>query len=249
MSAVLLTPLMAATMTGYDVAKKSDETQRNFKDEKSISTLKLIDASGDVVERNMVSITLERAGKKDLSIIQFLNPADVRGTSLLTHQNPVKDDKQWLYLPELKRLKKISSSNKSGSFMGSEFTYEDISANALDKWSYTLIKEEPMGDVECYMIEKTPKYTNSGYSKVKMWISKDNYLLQRAEFFDRKHTLLKVQTIEGWKKIGRTWRSDKIVMHNFQTHKQSHLNFTSRTLGTGLKKKDFSKRSVQRLIK
>ncbi len=234
---------------GYEIAKKADVNQRNFVDEKSISTLTLINAAGDTVERKMTSITMERDNSKDLSVIQFLNPADVRGTSLLTYQNPKGNDKQWLYLPELRRVKKISSKNKSGSFMGSEFSYEDISGNTLDKWSYTFLKEETLNGQLCYVVERIPTYDNSGYSKVKVWFSKENHLMMRGEFFDRKNTLLKVQTMLGWKQYNETWRFTRVEMENVQTKKKSILDYSKRTFKNGLKKKDFSKRSMQRLLK
>ena len=233
---------------GYEIAKKSDQQARNFVDEKNQSKMTLIDAKGRPIVRNMVTITLEDPNQKDLSIIQFLNPADVRGTSLLTHQNPKGDDKQWLYLPELRKVKKISSKNKSGSFMGSEFTYEDISANALDKWTYKFIEETKIDGKDAFLIEKVPNYKNSGYSKVKMWITKENYLLVRQEYFDRKKTLMKVQLAE-WTQIGKVWRFSKLAMENLQTGKKSILEITERKLKTGLKKSDFNKRALQRLIK
>ncbi|MGL1936382.1 MAG: outer membrane lipoprotein-sorting protein [Fibrobacterales bacterium] len=255
MKKVLLMVLLVGAVSGalankgYDIAKKADGNQRNFVDEKSISTLTLINAAGDTVMRKMTSITMERDNSKDLSVIQFLNPADVRGTSLLTYQNPTGNDKQWLYLPELRRVKKISSKNKSGSFMGSEFSYEDISGNTLDKWSYTFIKEDSFNGVPCYLVERVPTYDNSGYSKVKVWFSIDNHLMMRAEFFDRKQTLLKVQLMMGWKQYGKTWRFDRIEMENMQNKKKSILDYSKRTFKNGLKKKDFSKRSMQRMLK
>jgi outer membrane lipoprotein-sorting protein len=233
----------------YEIAQKADQLQRGFGDEKTKSSMVLINANGDKVERKMINLTLERKNSQDYSIIQFLNPPDVRGTGLLTHQNPTGDDKQWLYLPDLRRVKKISSKNKSGAFMGSEFTYEDISGNTLDKWTYTFLKEETIEGVLCFLIEKKPKYKNSGYSRVKVWIAKENYLGYRSEFFDRKGALLKVQKIFDWKQYGESWKIGKIQMQNLQTKKQSVLTFEERKINTGLKIKDFSKRSLQRQIK
>jgi hypothetical protein len=233
----------------YEIAKAADAMQRNFKDEKSKSEMILINANGEKVTRNMVNLTLERDNAEDYQIVKFLNPADVRGTGLLTHQNPKGSDNQWLYLPDLRRVKKISSSSKSGSFMGSEFTYEDITGNTLDKWDYKFIEESTLDSKAVYVLEKTPNYENSGYSKVKVWFLKDTKLSVRSEFFDRKGSLLKVQKISGWKKYGTVWRSSEISMENLQTKKQSILTFSERKIGSGLTKKDFSKRSLQRQIK
>lgn len=233
----------------YKIAKASDNLQRNFKDEKTKSTMVLINANGDKVTRNMVNMTLERDNAEDYQIVKFLNPADVRGTGLLTHQDPTGSDKQWLYLPDLRRVKKISSSNKSGSFMGSEFTYEDITGNTLDKWDYKFVEESTLDGAAVNVLEKTPNYEKSGYSKVKVWYLKANNLGVRSEFFDRKGSLLKVQKVSGWKLYGSVWRSDEISMENLQTKKKSIITFSERKIGSGLTKKDFSKRSLQREIK
>jgi hypothetical protein len=234
---------------GYQIAKKAFENTRNFSDEKNFPILKLVNANGQEAERYMVGITLERQDAYDYALLQFLNPPDVRGTGLLTYQNPAGDDKQWLYLPELRRVKKISSSNKSGSFMGSEFAYEDITGNTLARWNYKKIGEGELNGKPCFIIEKYPNYKNSGYSKVKSWITKDQYLTSRSEMFDRKKSLLKVQTFSKWKKYGNTWRSNEIVMNNLQTKKKSILTIRNREFGNNLSVRNFSKSTLQRLIK
>ena len=233
-----------------EISRKSIEAQRNFKDEKADMTLTLINEKGDKVVREMISLTLERENMEDYSIIQFLNPADVRGTGLLTYQKPDGDDKQWLYLPELRRVKRISSSNKSGSFMGSEFAYEDITGNTLEKYNYKYIGEENLEGEDCYIIERYPIYENSGYTVIKSWISKNTFLAKRLEYTDRKKSLLKVQTMKDWEKydIG-TYRVKEIYIKNLQTKKESILQFRNRSFGNKLSKRDFSKRKLERLIK
>ncbi|MCB0280058.1 MAG: outer membrane lipoprotein-sorting protein [Calditrichaeota bacterium] len=114
--------IMSAQNEGRQIAEKANATQRGFVDEYVENTMYLINANNDTVTRSIKTLTIERDNQEDYQMIQFLNPPDVRGTSLLTYQNPKEDDEQWLYLPELRRVKKISSSNKSGSFMGSEFS-------------------------------------------------------------------------------------------------------------------------------
>jgi outer membrane lipoprotein-sorting protein len=246
-SLILLTSVFAQNK-GREIAKKANATQRNFGDESVTSTMYLISASNDTVTRHLKNYTIERENQLDYSIVQFLNPPDVRGTGLLTYQNPAGDDKQWLYLPELRRVKKISSSNKSGAFMASEFSYEDITGNTLDKFEYTFIGEEELNGQLCYVVERVPNYENSGYLKIKSWYSKSDYLMQRNEYTDRKNTLLKVQTFFGWKKYGSTYRSDRIEMQNLQTGKKSIIQFSERQMNTGLKENDFTKRSLQRIF-
>jgi outer membrane lipoprotein-sorting protein len=234
---------------GRAIAEKSDAQFRGFVDESMSATMHLISAKGDTVSRRTVNMTLERPNAEDYSLIQFLDPPDVKGTGLLTYQNPKGDDQQWLYLPELRRVKKISSKNKSGAFMGSEFAYEDITGNTLDKFKYKKMGEEKLNGVDCYVIEKVPTYENSGYTKIKQWFSKENYLPQRAEFTDRKNSLLKVQTVTGFKQYGNCWRFEGFLMENLQTKKKSAILFSDRKLGQGLKEDAFTQRSLQRLIR
>ncbi len=231
----------------YDIAARAEKTQRNFGDETVESTMQLIAANGSVVTRKTKNFTLERAGSRDYQLFQFLEPADVRGTSLLTHQDPKGDDSQWLYLPELRRVKRISSTGKTGSFMGSEFTYEDIGGNTLEKFTYKKLPDESYRGKDCHVLEKAPNYSNSGYTRIKMWVSKDNNLVLRQDFFDRKNSLLKIMIFEGHQKYGNTWRSAKISVENLQTKKKSVLDFTSRKMKAGLSADLFTERNLQRL--
>jgi hypothetical protein len=231
----------------YNIAAQADRMQRNFGDESVESTMKLIAANGSIAVRKMKNFTLERKGNRDYQLIQFLEPADVRGTSLLTHQDPKGDDNQWLYLPELRRVKRISSTGKTGSFMGSEFTYEDVGGNTLDKFTYKKLADDNYKGKACYVLEKTPNYSNSGYTKIKVWISKENNLVLRQDFFDRKHSLLKIMTFDGHQKYGATWRSAKITVENLQTKKKSILEFAGRKLHTGLGADLFTQRNLQRM--
>jgi len=235
--------------TGREVAEKAHATQRGFVDETVETTMYLINAAGDSVVRLLVNNTIERPNSEDYSIIQFLNPPDVRGTGLLTYQNPTGDDQQWLYLPELRRVKVISSKNKSGSFMGSEFAYEDISGNTLDRFKYEMIGEEKYNGKDCYVVNRIPTYENSGYTSIKTWYDKESSLMQRNEFIDRKNSLLKVLTFENWKKYSTgTWRADKMTMKNLQTGKTSILIFKNRKHNNGFKESDFTKRNLERSL-
>jgi len=232
---------------GRAIAERSFEKSRNYVDETVAMSMVLINANGDSTVRRMKNMTLERKNSEDYSLIQFMEPPDVRGTGLLTWQNPKGDDRQWLYLPELRRVKTIASKNKSGSFMGSEFAYEDISGNTLDKFTYQKLGEEKLDGTDCWVLEKIPAYPNSGYTKIKMWIGKSDDLLIRQDFTDRKNALLKTQHFTGWKPYGKTWRADAIAVENLQTKKKSVLRFLDRKMESGLKEEAFNERNLQRI--
>ena len=132
--------------------------------------------------------------------------------------------------------------------MGSEFSYEDISGNTLDKWTYKRLDDANLNGKEYYVVERFPAYKNSGYTKVKTWFDKETYLPHRSEFTDRKNALMKVQTFGTWDQVGEVWRIGSIKMENVQTGKKSHLIWDKRESELKLAEADFSQRSLQRLI-
>ena len=244
LASVVLTANLFA-MSGYEIAKKSDETVSGF--ESSISTMQMvmINAAGQKTVREMKGATLEKEGG-DKSLMEFLSPADVKGTKLLTYQHIDKDDDQWLYLPALKRIKRISSRNKTGSFMGSEFSYEDIAAQEVEKYTYPgETVEVPCGDKTCYKGERIPKDRLSGYTKQITWVDKDTFLVQKVEYYDRKGALLKTATFSDYKKIDGIWRVGKIDMKNHQNDKETLLIWVDDKVKAGLTDKHFNKRVLK----
>ena len=136
---------------GLEIARKTDKANDGFKGEVSTMEMVLINAHGDRTTRKLTSRGIETASDGDRSRIEFEWPADVKGTRMLTWTHRKNDDDQWLYLPAVKRVKRISSNNKSGSFMGSEFAYEDLGSQEVDKYKYKLLADEPVAgraDVE-----------------------------------------------------------------------------------------------------
>jgi len=245
---VLASVILAANlfaMSGYEIAKKSDEAVSGF--ESSVSTMQMvmINAAGQKTVRDMKSATLEKEGG-DKSLMEFLSPADVKGTKLLTYQHVDKDDDQWLYLPALKRIKRISSRNKTGSFMGSEFSYEDIASQEVEKYTYPgETVEVPCGEKTCYKGERIPKDRLSGYTKQITWVDKDTFLVQKVEYYDRKNTLLKTATFSDYKKIDGVWRVGKIDMKNHQNDKETILIWVDDKVKAGLTDKHFNKRVLK----
>ena len=244
LASIVMTGTLFA-MSGLEIAKKADEVTSGF--ESSISTMQMImiNSAGQKTVRDMRGKTLEKEGG-DKSLMEFLSPADVKGTKLLTYQHVNKDDDQWLYLPALKRIKRISSRNKTGSFMGSEFSYEDISAQEVEKYTYPgETQEVPCGDKTCYKGERIPKDKLSGYTKQITWIDKENFLVQKVEYFDRKKALIKTAIFSDYKKIDGIWRVGKIDMKNHQNDKETILIWVDDKVKAGLSDKQFNKRVLK----
>ncbi len=151
----------------FAIAARSDRSDRGFTDSRVKMKMVLLNAAGRETTRTLVLNTLEVLDKQvgDKSIIIFDSPADIDGTALLSHAKFLHADNQWLYLPALKWVKRISSVNKSGPFVGSEFAFEDFTALELNKYSYRYIRSESCGELTCDVVELKPCYEYSGYSR------------------------------------------------------------------------------------
>ena len=249
MKKLLLTTLLTVTslmaIENIEVAKKSDKVTDGFESSIAKMEMILINASGQKSVRDMEMKTLE-GENGDKSISTFLSPADVKGTKTLTHEHIDRDDDQWLYLPALKRVKRIASRNKSGSFMGSEFSYEDIGNQNYQKYTYEgEAKEVELNGVKCYKVSRVPTDKNSGYTKQIIWVDTTNFLIQQVEYYDRKKELLKTATFSDYKQIDGIWRVGKIEMRNHQNDKSTILIWKEEKIKAGLSDKEFNKRTLK----
>lgn len=237
----------ASEKKGLEIAIEADKRDLGFGDTSVNLEMVLRNKYGDETKRSMRSKTLEQANDGDKSLIIFDNPRDVKGTAFLSHTHKAKSDDQWLFLPALKRVKRIASSNKSGPFMGSEFAFEDISSQEVEKYTYNYLKNEALGDSDHYVIERDPVDRKSGYSKQIAWIDTQEYRVSKVEFYDRKGSLLKTLTVDGYEQyLDKFWRASKWHMVNHQTGKETVLNFTGYQFGNNFKNRDFNKTSLAR---
>ena len=232
---------------GLEIAIEADKRETGFGDTTANMTMLLKNRHGEESSRYIRLRTLEVDGDGDKSMSVFDRPRDVKGTAFLSFTHKAGSDDQWLYLPALKRVKRISSRNKSGSFMGSEFAYEDISSQEVEKYTYKYIKDEPCGDVDCFVIERDPVDELSGYTRQVAWINKKEYRPEKVDFYDRKNSLLKTLTYKDYQQyLGKYWRANEMYMQNHQTGKTTLLSWTNYKFGTGLTKRDFDKNSLKR---
>lgn len=233
---------------GFDLAARSDRTDLGFGDSRVPVEMVLTNAAGDSTTRALEISTLEKASEEvgDKSIVVFSSPRDIDGTALLSHAKILDPDDQWLFLPALKRVKRISSSNKSGPFVGSEFAFEDITAQELNKYDYEWLREEACGDLICDVIERRPRYENSGYVRQVAWYDQTAFQLRQIDFYDRKDALLKTVTYEDYRQYGEIWRSHLFRMVNHQTGKATDLRFGEYTFTVGLDDGDFVKGALKR---
>ena len=237
------------SIKGYEIAARSDRTDAGFGDSTVDAVMVLRNAAGQTTERGLSFATLEKVDESvgDKSLVIFNSPRDVEGTALLSHAKILEPDDQWLYLPALKRVKRISSANKSGPFVGSEFAFEDFTITELNKFTYAYSREEEVDGVMMDVVERFPRYEKSGYTKQISWIDQDIYQARKVEFYDRRGGLLKTLTLSDYRDYDGVWRAHKFTMVNHKTNKETDLVYSDFQFKTGLDEGDFVKGVLQRV--
>ncbi len=245
--ALLAAPLLGGRPTpqerGWAIAEEADRRNSGFVDSTASLRMILQNKQGQKSERELRirGLEVENDGTKSLCI--FDTPRDVKGTILLTHAHKSTNDDQWLFLPALRRIRRIAAKNKSGSFMGSEYAYEDIAIQELEKYTYTWVRDELYDGNDCFVIERRPvDKANSGYSRQVAWIGKAEYRTWKVDYYDRKSALLKTLICRGYgKHADRFWRARETTMTNHQTGKSTRLIWSDFAFGTGQSKLDFER--------
>jgi outer membrane lipoprotein-sorting protein len=232
---------------GLAIAREVDARDKGWGDFQAAMSMLLKNRHGEESQRQMRVKGLEVEDDGDKSLIVFDQPRDVKGTALLTFSHKVKDDDQWLYLPALKRVKRIASRNKSGPFMGSEFAFEDLASQEVEKYTYKFIRDDELDGKPVFVMERYPVSKYSGYTRQLTWVDKERYIPLKIEFYDRKNALLKVLVFRGYKQyLDKFWRADEMFMDNKQTGKSTLLTWKDYKFRTGLKDSDFTRNSLKR---
>jgi len=232
---------------GLAIAVEADKRDTGWIDSTSNMRMVLRNKQGQESDRILRIKNRETEGDGDQSLTIFDTPRDVKGTAFLSYTHALVPDDQWLYLPALKRVKRISSSNKSGPFMGSEFAFEDLTSSEIAKYTYKWLRDETLDGVDCFVMEFYPAYQHSGYTSQIGWISKDTYRAQKIEFYDRKKSLLKTLTLKDYKLyLDKFWRPNAMFMVNHQTGKQTDLFWENYKFDNGYTDRDFDRDTLKR---
>jgi hypothetical protein len=234
---------------GLEIVKEADRRYCGYGDSTSSLRMILRNKQGQVSERSLRIRTLEIPDDGNRSLSIFDSPADVKGTVLLTHVHKRQPDDQWLYLPALERVKRIAAQNKSGSFMGSEFSYEDIATQTLEKYTYQWLRDEACQQQECHVIERRPlDKQNSGYTRQIVWMDREHLRTLKVEYYDRRDSLLKTLMFTDYRKyVDKFWRPHDMTMVNHQSGKSSQLLWSEYAFRTGLTENDFNQHSLTRI--
>jgi hypothetical protein len=220
-----------AAARGLAIAKHADAYDSGWVDQYLQARMTLIDARGQEVVRETRGMTLEGSAG-DKALVRFMSPADIRGVAALIHEHPQTADDTWLYLPATRRVRRIAGANRTASFQGTEFTYEDLSSLIVERYEWRFLRESTItvdGKEEpVYELEARPNYPDTGYSKLVLTVNRDNFRTSRVEFYDKSGERLKTLTASKWKVYhGRFYRPLKLDMRNHQTGKGTVIEASS----------------------
>jgi outer membrane lipoprotein-sorting protein len=234
-------------LDGREVMEKVDSRERG-KSSHAVVRMDLIDKKGSVNTRNVEMYAAEDAKGLKKFLVIFHSPASVRNTRYLAVENEGREDDKWIFLPALKRVRRIAAAEGGNSFMGSDFTYDDMSDREVGKDIHVLLKEEKEGPADCYVVESKPKDPkDSQYSKRIAWVDKNRWIPIKIELYDKSGNLQKTALMDSIEKVQGFWTPLKTTMKNIQTGTATVLTmekfawdegippglFTSRFLETG----------------
>jgi len=232
---------------GLQIARQVDLHDQGWKDMTAKMTMELRNRQGEQSTRAIRVKFLEVMGDGDKGLTIFDNPRDVKGTAFLSFSHIIRPDDQWLFLPALKRVKRISSANKSGPFMGSQFAFEDLASFEVDKYRYKYLRDEKVTGIKSFVVENYPNYKYSGYKRQIVWVDKTRYIPLKIEYYDRKNDLLKTLLFKDYNQyLGKYWRAHTQIMKNHQNGKITTLSLSQFQFQSGLTEKDFKRNSLKR---
>ena len=233
---------------GLRIAREASARNDGFGDFTAGLTMVLRDRHGRESIRQMRFKVLEVPDDGDKSLFVFDQPRDVQGTALLTHAHINTQDDQWLYLPALKRVKRINASKRSGSFMGSEFSYEDMSPPEVEEHTYRYLRDEPCGELVCTVTEQIPLDEVSGYSRKVVWQDSVELRTWKMELYDRKGSHLKTLTFADYQRyLDRYWRAGEQTMANHLTGASTVLHWADFRFRTNLSDSEFTRTALRRV--
>lgn len=243
-------PLFAETPEekGLRIAEESEALDTGYGDYVVEGQMTIASRGGSQADRQFTLSSLEVKGDGDKRLIVISHPPDVKGTVSLTYSHGLDPDDQWLYLPALRRTKRLSARDKTGSFIGSEFTFEDLGSYEVKKYSYTWLRDEEIDGHDCYVREDVPQYAYAGYARLENWIDKENLRSRKIVYYDLKNRPLKELRFYDFQQYeGQYWRPDQVVMTNIKNGNVSTIDWRNYQFGTGLTDRNFLPTRLQQV--
>ena len=254
-------PVSQPRLTADDIARRVQDRDTG-RDSRSSMRMKLFDRHGRVRERAMTMASLRGRGTAgagpaapagDRLLIRFTYPNDIRGTGFLVWEHPQADDERFLYLPSLGRVRRIAGSEAQESFVGSDFTYEDIGGREFDEYTYTIVDENARwtpasgGPARpAWRLESRRKDASAQFPRVVSLILKDSYVLVQADMYNRRNEKQKTYSVRRLEQAGGIWTAMDAEMTNTLEKSRTELVVEKVDYNGGLKESDFTRRELER---
>lgn len=253
----LISALMVLLMAGNLYALSANEvivkSQGAFlyqgDDSRSHVLMKLITKDGNERIREMTMLRKNYKGAEQKYFIYFYRPSDVRGMTFMVYKYPARSDDRWLFVPAIKMVRRIAAEDKASSFVGSDFSYEDISGRGPENDTHEIIKEESLGQRPSYVVKSTPKAGDMDYSYKVTWVDKENFLPLKEEYYDRHGELHRVFTADEVKDVDGFATVMKRTMKNLKSGHRTEVEFTRAEYNIGIPDNLFTERFLRRPLK
>lgn len=245
-------PQSAQAQTPQEIMERNFLSNK-YSDSVSKTTMTLTNKQGKQrIRKTFGTSKLQANGIDNMRMTRFLEPTDVKGTVSMLIEHSEKDDDIWIYLPSTKKVRRLISSNKKDSFVGTDFSYGDVIGHKPKEWNHTLVKEEVIDGTDCWVIESTPRNSavkaNSGYSRRVGWIQKETFVTIKAMFYDESGDLLKEAKFSNYKLADAAknrYQAFLLETHNVQTEHRTEIRIDESRSNTGVKDDFFTTRYME----
>lgn len=207
--------------------------------------MKLVSPQGKVRDRELTMLRLNLGAAGDQRYYMYFHaPSDVKGTAFMVWKYAAKDDDRWIFVPAVKMVRRIAADDKHSSFVGSDFTYEDVSGREVGDESHAVLRKEDFAGRPVYVVESRPK-GRAGYARRVSWIDRERWLPLREEYFDARNEPLRVFTADKVERIGNFWTAMARSMKNLQSGHRTEVTYQETEYGVGLGQDIFSERYLR----
>jgi outer membrane lipoprotein-sorting protein len=244
-------PAQTTARALLDQTRQLNQTTRKWSDRVQRLQLRIVDRRGGERSRELVTYFKKYPQDRNRTMLVFESPPEVKGVGFLQWADPHAKDEQWLYLPELKRVRQISTSAKHESFVGTDFSYDDLAIiSQIGDWAETdartnLLRDEPVDEHSCHVIEFTPAGKDLSYGKILAWLRADDLVMAKFEMYDNKARLEKQLLLGGIRAVGAIPTAFHMEMKNVQGGSHTVVDFTAVKYDTGLDDSRFTQRALE----
>jgi hypothetical protein len=252
LSLALLSAAAGQPLTADEIARRIQDRDTG-RDSRSAMRMKLFDRHGRVRERALTMAAMRGRGPAgDRLLIRFTYPNDIRGTSFLVWEHPDRDDERFLYLPSLARVRRIAGAETQESFVGTDFTYEDIGGREIDEYTYAIVDESASWTPAAgparpaWRLESRRKDTSAEFPRVVSLVLRDLFVVVQADIYNRRNEKQKVYTVGRLEQVEGIWTAMDSAMTDAQEKTRTELAVERVDYNVGLKESDFSRRELER---